>query len=196
MRRGGLRITAGGRRRVLLVGAIVAALALLAGAALAYTLSTAEGLRWCVAHAPHRYLREACVWRLPREDVRTADALIVALGDADKDVRYGAAVRLRNFPDHPDVVPALLRALEDPDPLVQSGAVWSLGAIRDRAAYEPILALADHPDPVVRAAVASVLGNYPDRRGIPALGRLIHDADPDVRQRAAASLEVLARLPE
>ncbi|GAB4438931.1 MAG: hypothetical protein Kow00120_06680 [Anaerolineae bacterium] len=196
MRRGGLRFTAGGRRRVLLVGAIVAALALLAGAALAYTLGTTEGLCWCVMHAPHRYLREACVWRLPREDARTADTLIVALGDADKDVRYGAAVRLRSFPDHPDVVPALLRALEDPDSLVQSGAVWSLGAIRDRAAYEPIIALADHPDAVVRAAVASVLGYYPDRRGIPALGRLVHDADPDVRQRAAASLEVLARLPE
>ncbi|MCZ7545385.1 MAG: hypothetical protein M5R40_18525 [Anaerolineae bacterium] len=57
MRRGGLRITAGGRRRVLWAGAIVAALALLAGAALAYALGTAEGLRWCVMHAPHRYLR-------------------------------------------------------------------------------------------------------------------------------------------
>lgn len=168
----------------------------LVGGAIYHALGPMGGLSWCAVHAPHRYLREVCMHALPRDEPRAVGTLIAALDDEDKDVRYAAAIRLREFPQQAGVVSALLAHLDDPEPLVRSGAIWSLSVIGDRAALGPIKALADDPAADVRSAVAAALGYLPDRGNLALLQRLSNDPDPTVREHAAAALARLQALPK
>ena len=60
---------------------------------------------------------------------------------------------------HDAVLAALLRGLEDAEPLVRGGCAWALGRGQNQSAREALgNRLAVEPDPDVRAEISAVLG--------------------------------------
>lgn len=93
--------------------------------------------------------------------------LIEALASQPSEfTRLSAAMALRKIPGH-DSVRALLRALDDPDYLVQYQAVESLGVIGDRAVLDRLMPLAtDPPNRGIGSAAASAVKSLAERLGI------------------------------
>jgi epoxyqueuosine reductase len=75
-------------------------------------------------------------------------------------VRRNALIVLGNTADgaDPDVEASLVRALDDPDPIVRGHAVWAAGRL-GRA--DLLKAMADDADPIVRAELALVESGLP-----------------------------------
>ena len=83
---------------------------------------------------------------------------------------------------------ALLRALDDPDPLVVDGACWALGERRVHAAVPALAQTAiRHPDTRCREAAVAALGAIGDRTGLSAVLQALEDK-PTVRRRAVVAL--------
>jgi epoxyqueuosine reductase len=83
-------------------------------------------------------------------------------------LRRNAAVALGNLRD-PRAVPALIRALEDEDPIVRGHAAWALGRIGGEEAQRALrVRLGSEPDPVVRGEIAEALQavGSPCREGV------------------------------
>ncbi|HUF90220.1 MAG TPA: peptidylprolyl isomerase [Gemmatimonadota bacterium] len=130
-------------------------------------------------------------------------ALAVGPARAQADLRQPRAGRpadgLLERPDLQRLVDAqtardpgpLIRALEDPDPVVRARAAFALGSVQDVAAVPALLATLGDPDARVRADAAFALGQTADstaeRALLEALGS---EADPDVR---AELLDALGR---
>jgi HEAT repeat protein len=87
------------------------------------------------------------------------------------------------------VLPGLLmRALDDPDPLVAVGAAWFLGERRVIAAVFPLAAMAGgHDDVRCREAAVAALGALGDPGGLPAVLDALGDK-ATVRRRATVAL--------
>lgn len=105
------------------------------------------------------------------------------LFSADAGVRTDAAVRLGEAKDR-QAVPALLKALEDPEESVRVEAARALGAIGDRSATGPLGKLAADPLDTVRMAAAQAFRMLEDPAAVPALERLLADPDEGVRKAA------------
>jgi hypothetical protein len=76
--------------------------------------------------------------------------------DNDVDARYGAA-RVLGMIGDPQAIPALMRALADPEPAVRYWAVDALGNLRAQDAERAILKLKRDPSPGVRERVELAL---------------------------------------
>ena len=78
--------------------------------------------------------------------------------------------------DH-SATPAVLEALDDPQPLVVFSAIMTCGDLGDRRALDPLVEMLDHPDYRVRSAAAlsvSLIG--PREQDVEAL--IAHVEDP------------------
>lgn len=114
-------------------------------------------------------------------------ALRNALDDGRGDVRYAAALSLREHEDA-DAVPRLLSMLEDRDPMARQAAVMALGRIGDPRAVMPLVeALRDGP-PDVRFQAVTSLVELADPRGVEAIIATLEDIDAEVRASAAAAV--------
>ncbi|WP_067046912.1 HEAT repeat domain-containing protein [Methanofollis ethanolicus] len=103
--------------------------------------------------------------------------------------RYGAAVSLGRTGD-PAAVPALEKALSDPDPGVRWMALEALGAIGNPAL--PVLTrLLGSDDIDLRWGAAVTLGDIGDPAAVEPLARALEDGDRYVRTRAALALAAL-----
>lgn len=95
-------------------------------------------------------------------------------------------------PAPPEVVDALLKAVDDESPRVRIEAIYALGVVArpplaDGAADRLIKAL-DHYDPVIRAAAARVIGRLDVERAGDTLIKSINDSSPAVRHASMRAL--------
>jgi HEAT repeat protein len=120
--------------------------------------------------------------RLAEENkAKVREAIAFALGEIARESLAGAA--------DPNLLPALIKALKDDEPLVRRSAAYALGNLgRDaepaRDALEAALADAKAE---VRQNVAWALGKL-GASGVPALRKALGDGDPLVKRDAANSL--------
>lgn len=113
-------------------------------------------------------------------------------------LRAMGKLRERASIDPQIVIPALLRALQDPDATVRNVAVTYLGIVRDNPQPEVaglIKALTDE-NSEVRQAAAVALAEYGTlaEPAIPALKKAANDPDEEVRREAGRTLVRLAEL--
>lgn len=125
------------------------------------------------------------IWR------ETLPGLVWTLHSGSAPQRVEAARQLgRLGPGASQVLPALMEALRDPNPAVQSAAATAIG----RVGGAPALAEAmTSPNPVARVAVLGVLWGLPrdplnDERRVEILVPALRDPSPQVRQSAARAL--------
>ena len=103
------------------------------------------------------------------------------------------AVAARTVP--PELVDALLKAVDDENPKVRLEAIYTLGTIArpplaDAAAAQLVKAL-DHYDPVVRAAAARVVARLDVKSAGDSLIRALNDSQAPVRYAAMRALGVM-----
>jgi HEAT repeat protein len=124
----------------------------------------------------------------PLRDALTSDETIVRR----EALRSIGKLRERASLDPQIVIPALLNALQDPEPSVREIAVTYLGIVRDdppQAVAGLTEALTDE-DPSVRRSAATALGAYGGlaKEAIPSLRKLANDPDEDVQREAGRAL--------
>lgn len=117
-----------------------------------------------------------------------------SLSHRSPEIRRMACEQLERFP-HSEHIPALLAALEDPQPSVVVAAARALGFQPQPIDTAPLEKLLAAPDRALRLAAAISLVRLHSPAGITALERLAHDRDPDVRRLAATAMGELG-LPE
>jgi HEAT repeat protein len=129
-------------------------------------------------------------WRGTEE---VLDAALAALAGDDARARLVAVdvlgqlgVPHRPFRDRS--VPALIAALDDPEPAVAGAAGIALGHNADKRAIDPLVAKADHPSVEVRRGVVHGLSGLDDDRAVTALVGLSRDRDPEIRDWATFAL--------
>ncbi|HEX8200535.1 MAG TPA: alpha-L-fucosidase, partial [Isosphaeraceae bacterium] len=127
---------------------------------------------------------------LSRPAPEAVPALLLALHDADAEVRWRAELALGRT--GPAAVPGLIRALDDPDPALRRGAAFVLGPLGPRAgaAVPALIRSARDRDARVRCWSVKALGDIGgDSDAIaPALAEALRDPDGDVRRVAVVGL--------
>ena len=103
-----------------------------------------------------------------------------------------------NFKPSPSAMtPALLKLLEDKEPVVRFRAAFSLGKIGgDAATIVPaLIARLKDDDPIVRGNAAEALGQFREaaRPAVPDLERMRADSNQNVRAQAASALKLIGR---
>ena len=97
----------------------------------------------------------------------------------------------------PELISALLGAVDDENPKVRVEAMYALGVVaRPPLAEEPAQSLTkalDHYDPVVRTGAAHVIGRLQEKSAGEALIRAVNDSNPMVR---FASMRALGEIRE
>lgn len=145
--------------------------------------------------------RDSIPSKLPRFGESAVEPLLAALGEADENVRYGAAWvigRLRSSALGAALIPLALEPLidllhTDETARVRLQALTTLMAIagdadREKLVEPLIQALADSYEPI-RAEAARWLGQIRDRRAVEPLSQLMaNDSAEKVRGRAAYAL--------
>jgi HEAT repeat protein len=128
--------------------------------------------------------------------VPAAPALVKALGDPDRFIRWSAARTLGNIAPQAaaQAVPALVAMLSDPDGDLRLAAVAALEHYGSAALPAvPALVQTLRPDEAVELRVAVIhvleqIGTPCAPVAVPALGNALTDADPRIRQAAARGL--------
>ncbi|MGH7435041.1 MAG: HEAT repeat domain-containing protein, partial [Polyangiaceae bacterium] len=148
----------------------------------------AAAVRWLLQQAEPE-ARRVAVQQIAKVQGQVAtDLLMSALADEDWRVRKEGAAVAAALEPRPEVVAALIAALDDKvDIGLRNAAVEALVAIGPDAVGPAIQALADL-DPDGRKLAIEVLGGVPDLRGAEALARAIDDEDANVRAAAAEAL--------
>lgn len=141
--------------------------------------------------SPLGELRLAAVNALSRMTIRdpaAVAALVEALQNPDDPLlRQGAASTLGTFgAAAKPAVPALVKALKDPEPQVRLGAVEALMRLdaREPAAVVALWELLHSPDPSLRNQATGEMKML-GRVGLPTLLAALKDKDPALRSRAA-----------
>lgn len=131
------------------------------------------------------------------DDEENAEQLAAMLGNPAKDelARAQAARSLGLIATGAGQVPALLKALADPSPIVRHEAAETLGIHRVAEATGPLEAMISGaaPDPVAepRRAAAKALGRIRSRASVDPLVAALADRDPGVARLAADSLQAV-----
>ena len=86
-----------------------------------------------------------------------------------------------------EAVPDLVQALELDDGLVVQRVAWALGRIKDSAAVDPLINVADHPRWQVRDQVIGALGKIGHERAAPTVMDAFADTIGQVRKSAVVS---------
>jgi len=136
--------------------------------------------------APALAMARGARWRNGRERDTTniaVPALILALKDADVEVRRAAANSLSNLQD-PRAVPGLIEALRDNDAEVRACAARALGNLEDKRAVPGLVALLKDANKEVRQSALSALHSTPEDVPDEAVLGAISDSDPEVRSAA------------
>ena len=140
---------------------------------------------------PDARVRVAALGALARLAELHSTDVIRALDDPAAEVRrraVDAATTVRGPGSRAALPAALVRALDDPDPLVVVGAAWSLAERRHRAAVDRLAEVATaHADTRCREAAVAALGAIGDPAGLGAVLAALDDK-PTVRRRATVAL--------
>ncbi|MHC5078058.1 MAG: HEAT repeat domain-containing protein [Planctomycetota bacterium] len=134
------------------------------------------------------------------EDESAVSLLVELLRDAHPDVRGAAMLGICLLRSRKTPIDAMLRALEDPDPLIRRHAVLCLGFLYDpgdrRHLFDFIVKALDDTDAGVRVNATSVLEKIGEVRAAPYFARLV-GSDPSgvVRRNSAVGLARL-RVPK
>jgi HEAT repeat protein len=114
-----------------------------------------------------------------------------ALENASADVRSEAC---RYFAAHgnPRHAEALLKAMDDPELVVQLAAVRAMGSLETHQDPQPLLVLLDAQDKRLRVESALALARLRVERGTDALERLALSTDLELRLRAAQAMGEIA----
>jgi HEAT repeat protein len=129
-----------------------------------------------------------------------AGSLIDQLHNSSPDARRAAAFKLgQNCANpSPQTVPALVKALDDPEGAVRATAAESLGALgqASQKAVPDLVAHAGDKDAEVRGAIALSLGrlNMRSDRVLETLTKLSGDQDPDVQRDATIAFALLGKM--
>jgi HEAT repeat protein len=115
------------------------------------------------------------------------EPLIAALEDENSDVRFFAAVALKEIKD-PRAVDPLIGALKDENPVVREYVAGWLGEIKDPRAVEALIAALKDKDSVVRASAMHALGAIGDPRAVAPLIAALKRGDWGDRESAAYAL--------
>jgi HEAT repeat protein len=123
---------------------------------------------------------------------RSVSALIGALNDPNRDVRYAALRSLAWIAD-PHAVPAIAAlALSDPSPELRSSAALHLRKIRSPDAVPALIDVLDDPSREVRMSALQSLARIGDKRAIPRVAEVAVN-DPALGPSTYA-METLAKL--
>jgi beta-lactamase regulating signal transducer with metallopeptidase domain len=189
-----LAVLAAGRSRVPRRGtrwAVVIILSLVSAGALSATQRTPQ-----ISPAAHDAIGASTSRYVVSNDVTASSqpapapltkAEITLRESHDPQDRERAALALA-FTSGRDVVPALLKALNDSDSQVREKAALGLAMRRDPRVVEPLIAAMSDPDSQVREKAAIALGTSGDARARDVLTRALDDSDSQVREKAAAAL--------
>jgi len=109
------------------------------------------------------------------------------LKHSDVQVRLRALDRLGQYRDR-EVIPLILKALEDPDPKVQHAAASLAGERGLRQAVPALLRWLSHWDATNRLSAAENLGRIGDNRAVKNLVRALVDPDLKVRMEVIRAL--------
>lgn len=136
------------------------------------------------------FVREEAAFDLIRASGQNvARALIARLGDPVARVRFAAAKALsmsgRSLKD--ETVAALIKSLDDPEPIVASAAAQTLGAFQDPSLFGPLSERLAHPDAMVRLCAVLALGRLGDKRAEDAILTLLR-TEKDRKVRATAMI--------
>ena len=124
----------------------------------------------------------------------TIPALLTLLASSDAVVRFSVVQALTQLSEKdPDLVGStFINLLRDPESIVRSEAIDSLGILQYTPALEPVkLLLKNDPDALVRASAAETLGDLGDSIVIPDMEVALSDPDESVRSYVANSLGIL-----
>lgn len=128
------------------------------------------------------------------QDLKLLPDLYLLIEDDRLEVRESTSRVLQWMGDETSI-PALLKALTDPEPIVRSNAAEALARIGGPEAVTVLRQiLQTEIDPSVRAITASALGQMPDSAVVPILIMALHDSAPMVRIRAAIALGETGKL--
>ena len=128
------------------------------------------------------------------EDLKSLTALVARLSSDDSVVRLDAAVELGRIGEAtPEVVSALVKAVDDADDKVAVQAVTSLAWMQAKDAVDMLIAKVGDAncEEHVRRRAAQALGQIGDERAIPALMPLLASRDRWLRENAILSLGYL-----
>lgn len=136
------------------------------------------------------------IWHHPRQP-GTASAVAPFLTSKDNTTRFAATYAIVRGGARPAMVPALLRALRDADPLIRATgarglrfAITDSAQLADSARNALVAALAD-ASPQVRINAVTVLGGYRQPRLVQSIASLLPDSDGNVATAAATALGAL-----
>jgi beta-lactamase regulating signal transducer with metallopeptidase domain len=194
-----LSVLAAGRARVPLRGTrwvVVSVLSMTTAAALAATSITTVPATAPAAtgEAPRYVVTEDVTASSYPPPTPRAQSEATLDTSADPQDRERATLALA-FTSGKDVIPALLKALEDPDSQVREKAAIGLALRRDARVVEPLIKAMADSDSQVREKVAIALGTSGDQRAQDALKRALADPDAQVREKAAAGLILFGLTP-
>ena len=122
----------------------------------------------------------------------TLDDFIAMLTSDNAGERRNAAWMLGRQRD-PLPVPALIKALNDPDHDVKVRVIETLGNLRDERAIMPLISALGDDSVEIRAQVIKALGQHKDFRALPSIIPFLGDSSPEMR---AAAAQALAELPD
>jgi HEAT repeat protein len=120
-----------------------------------------------------------------RKDIRVFDPILNALTDKNPSIREAAAASLKQIGklskgccNETQIVPGLIKALEDDHPRVRREAAKALGYYKDERAVDPLISGLRDKDPWVRLNVVFALGEIGAVKAVnPLLNFLDDDSD-------------------
>jgi HEAT repeat protein len=137
-------------------------------------------------------LRQGVVQVFGRIGESAIPDIIEALGDSQENVRWTAAMTLRNFgPKASKSAPILINlAVKDNNQTVRIHAMYTLVNIGDEGVVGLLKAVKDHKDVTVRRMAVQALSAFGTKHtaAIPYLVEALHDKDGPVRSQAAHTL--------
>lgn len=139
---------------------------------------------------PEAEFIQAVVVILSQTRVRLAQILRTALEDETSDVRYYAAVIMKNI-DREGVIDALATSLFDLESYVSRSIPAVLGGIGTEKAVDTLIQALSHPDFYIRCQSAIVLGNMNIGKAVGPLIQALSDENSWVRRNAAEALGII-----
>jgi HEAT repeat protein len=122
------------------------------------------------------------------DDRDTLAGLVVALGDADANVRVDAVSDLGLLTDAQSESLLAVTAMQDPAPAVRAEALYALATLRAESQLATFRHALDDPDADVRKAAISALEELGGNAASELLRIALSDRDPAVRATATEAL--------